>query len=181
MDKVDGGDGEKILKKAQAEGIKTSIDLVSENSDRYALVLPCLPYTDNLIINETEAGKIAGIEPTDENLRAIAEKLKSFGVKERVIIHTPTVGVCLSNEGFVCVPSYDLPNGFIKGTTGAGDAFCAGCLIGIYNGLSDEEILKLASGAAVAALSSADAISGMRSQAEIETLCKDMPRKKINL
>ena len=181
LDKVDGGDGEKILQKAQAEGIKTSIDLVSENSDRYALVLPCLPYTDNLIINETEAGKIAGIEPTDENLRAIAEKLKSFGVKERVIIHTPTVGVCLSGDGFVCVPSYDLPNGFIKGTTGAGDAFCAGCLIGIYNGLSDEAILKLASGAAVAALSSADAISGMRSQAEIETLCKDMPRKKINL
>ena len=153
LEKIDNGDGLKLLKKAKACGVKTSIDLVSENSDRYALVLPCLPYTDNLIINETEAGKIAGIEPTDENLRAIAEKLKSFGVKERVIIHTPTVGVCLSNEGFVCVPSYDLPNGFIKGTTGAGDAFCAGCLIGIYNGIADEEILKLASGAAVAALS----------------------------
>ena len=180
LDKVDGGDGEKILAKAQEMGVKTSIDLVSENSDRYALVLPCLPYTDNVIINEAEAGKIAGLEPTNENLRAIAEKIKSYGVKERVIIHTTSVGVCLSENGFTYVPSYQLPKGFIKGTTGAGDAFCAGCLIGIYENLSDEEILKFASGVAVAALSSADAISGMRSKAEIERLCKDLPRQTVS-
>ena len=51
LDKIDGGDGLKLLKKAKEKGIKTSIDLVSENSDRYSLVLPCLAYTDNLIVN----------------------------------------------------------------------------------------------------------------------------------
>ena len=59
LDKIDGGDGEKLLKTAQEKGIKTSIDLVSENSDRYALVTPCLRYVDNLIINETEAGALS--------------------------------------------------------------------------------------------------------------------------
>lgn len=36
LDKIDAGDGEKLLKKAQETGVETSIDLVSENSDRYA-------------------------------------------------------------------------------------------------------------------------------------------------
>ncbi|MBQ8322456.1 MAG: carbohydrate kinase family protein [Clostridia bacterium] len=181
LDKVDGGDGLKILQKAKANGIETSIDLVSENSDRYSLVLPCLPYTDNLIINETEAGKLTGVEPTRENLKAIAEKLKTLGVKKRVVIHTPEIGVCVSENGFTAVPSYEIPKGFIKGTTGAGDAFCAGALIGIYNGRSDKEILEFASAAAVAALSSADAIGGMCTETEIKELCKNFVRKNICL
>ena len=42
LDKIDNGDGVKILKKAKERGIITSIDLVTENSDRYSLVLPAL-------------------------------------------------------------------------------------------------------------------------------------------
>ncbi len=181
LDKVDNGDGLKILKLAQEKGIKTSIDLVSENSDRYKLLLPCLPYVDNVIINEVEAGKIAGIAPQNENLRAIAEKIKSYGVKERVIIHAPKFGVCLSEEGFTVVPSYQLPDGFIKGTTGAGDAFCAASLIGIYNENTDEEILSFASAAAVSALSEADAVSGVKSAEEIKRFCEKFERRKVCL
>ena len=175
LDKVDNGDGEKILAKAKSLGIKTSIDLVSENSDRYKLVVPCLKYTDNVIINESEAGKIAEMEPTKENLKAIAEKIMSYGIGERVIIHMPALSVCLSKNGsYITLPSYDLPKGFIQGTTGAGDAFCAGALLGIYLGKSDEEILAIASKAAVGALSAADAVSGMKSLAELDALCADL-------
>ncbi len=181
LDKVDNGDGVKILKTAKEQGVKTSIDLVSENSDRYAIVLPCLKYTDNLIINEVEAGKLVGLEPKKENLRVIAEKLKSFGVKERVVIHTPELGVCLSNDGFTCVPSYALPDGFIKGTTGAGDAFCAGSLVGIYKGWTDQEILEFGSAAAVMALSETDAVTGMCSEEEIKKFCKKFRRQEICL
>ena len=181
LDKVDNGDGVKILKTAQEKGVKTSIDLVSENSDRYGVVLPCLPYTDNLIINETEPGKLVGLEPKKENLRAIAEKLKKLGVKERVIIHTPELGICMSENGFTCLASYSLPDGFIKGTTGAGDAFCAGSLLGIYKGWTDKEILEFGAGAAVMALSQSDAVSGMRSEEEIKEFCKNFRRKEICL
>ena len=181
LDKIDNGDGLELLKNAREKGVKTSIDLVSENSDRYSLVLPCVQYTDNLIINEAEAGQLTGIEPKRENLREIAEKLRSFGVKERVVIHTPELGVCLSENGFEVVPSYELPKDFIQGTTGAGDAFCAGTLLGIYKGWTDKEILEFASGAAVAALSSADATSGLRTEKEINELCKGLKRKEICL
>ena len=174
LDKVDGGDGEKILKAAQERGIKTSIDLVSENSDRYHIVKSCLKYTDNVIINELEAGMIAGIEPRRENLQRIAGALKDMGVRERVVIHMPETGVCLSDNGFFELPSWELPKGFIKGKTGAGDAFCAGALIGIYRGLDEMGILTLAQKTATASLSAADAIGGMVSEGEIDAMLKEM-------
>ena len=165
------------MQKAKEFGIETSIDLVSENSNRYSLVLPCLPYIDYLIINENEAGKLANIKPTDENLKGIAYKLKELGVQKKVVIHKPDCAVCLSDEGYIVVPSYQLPNDYIKGTTGAGDAFCAGTLVGIYRGWSDKEILEFASGCAVMALGKADATSGLVSETEVKEYCKKFERR----
>jgi len=177
--KVDEGDGIKILKEAQKRGISTSIDLVSENSDRYSLILPCLPYTDNLIINEVEAGKLTMIEPKKEKLPLIARKLSEKGVKERVIIHTPEISVCYHNARLTSLPSFDLPKGFIKGTTGAGDAFCAGSLVAIHEGLSDEEVLRYGSVAATASLCVADATSGVMEMAKMQKICENLKRKVI--
>ncbi len=170
LDKVDRGEGKAILKEAQARRIRTSLDMVSENSDRYYIVRECLPYTDNLIINELEAGMLCDMEPTGDNLPAIARAVKDMGVRERVIIHTPALSVCCSENGCFSYTSIDLPAGFIKGTTGAGDAFCAGALIGISRGLSEPAILELASKAAVISLTAADSISGMRCEKEIYDL-----------
>ena len=83
------------------------------------------------------------------------------------------------NGEYTEIPSYALPEGFIKGTTGAGDAFCAGALLGIYLGKSDAEILAIASKAAVGALSAADAVSGMKSLAELEVLCAPLGFQSI--
>ena len=178
LQKIDDGDGIKILQQAQKCGMETSIDLVSENSDRYSQVIPCLPYTDYLIINELEAGRLAQMEPTDENLEKIARKLMELGVRKKVIIHKPEYAVCLSQTQYSWLGSYVLPEGYIQGTTGAGDAFCAGALIGIYNGWQDGKILEFASSCAVMALGSADATSGMKSALEILEFCKDLPRRK---
>ena len=177
LEKVDQGEGIQILQKAQEMGIKTSIDLVSENSDRYSLILSCLPYTNYLIINEIEAGKLTNMEPTDDNLEEIARKLKALGVSDKVVIHKPDFAVCLSNDSYTIVNSYSLPDGYIKGTTGAGDAFCAGTLIGIYKEWSDREILEFGSACAVMALGKADATSGLMTEEEIKEYCKRFERQ----
>ena len=178
LERVDNGEGLKILQQAKACGMETSIDLVSENSDRYNLVIHCLPYTDYLIINELEAGKLTGIAPRKENLEQIARKLMEMGVQKKVIIHMPEQAVCLSCEGYTCVASYLLPEGYIQGTTGAGDAFCAGALTGIYYQWTDREILEFASASAVMALGSPDATSGLQTMEQIRSFCSRFPRQQ---
>lgn len=179
LQKVDDGDGLKILQKAKELGIETSIDLVSENSDRYALVLPCLPYVDYLIINELEAGKLTGLDPVGENLEKMGEALLKLGVQKKVIIHMPEQSICCSKQGCTRLGSYILPDGYIQGTTGAGDAFCAGALIGIYFEKNDIELLEFASGCSIMALRKADATSGLTEKAEIIQHCRQFHRRTL--
>ena len=181
LDRMDAGEGEILLRELHARGIRTSADLVSDSGAAYKKILPCLRYLDDLIVNETEAAGLAGLPPAAENLLRIAERLKEAGVRDRVIIHMPDGALCLSERGPTFVPSYSLPHGFIRGTTGAGDAFCAGCLAEIYEGSSDGQILRFASAAAAAALSAPDSVSGMRSRAQTLALCRNFDRKNICL
>ena len=53
----------RLLARAQAAGVKTSADVVSEDSDRFArIVNPALKHVDYCILNEIEAGKTTGIQ-----------------------------------------------------------------------------------------------------------------------
>lgn len=161
LKKIDDGEGIKILKEAKRRGIKTSIDLVSESSDRYKLVIPALPFVDNLIVNELEAAALAGMPASEESLEEIADRLLELGVRERVIIHMPSLGMVKTRDGVTRLPSYKLPSGFIRGTVGAGDAFCSGALLAIYEQRSDMAILEYASLAAAASLRSPDATGAL--------------------
>lgn len=169
----------RFLKQAQEAGILTSVDVVSSLNDAFAArILAAMPYTDNAIMNEIEACGVSGLPPRDgegrlmtENIRATMELLMARGVGQRVIVHCPEAGFCLSADGeFTVVPSLKLPTGYVKGTVGAGDAFCAGCLYGIYHGYTDREILEFAAGAAACNLSAEDSVSGMRSADYIRQL-----------
>src|SRR3989442_1725189 len=69
LDKLDAEDPEfgtkaaRVLAGLQGEGILTSIDVVSEDSDRFSrLVSPALPHADHAILNEIEAGRTTGHE-----------------------------------------------------------------------------------------------------------------------
>lgn len=161
----------KSLAEVQAKGVKTSIDMISTDNDRYSEIAQAsLKYCNYVIINEIEAGKTVDIDPygidgkLDVNLiRKICEKIFAFGVKELVVIHAPQGGWAMdSNMNFAYVPSLNLPSGYIKGNVGAGDAFCAGMLYSIYRGLSVEESLKIACAAAACSLSEVDSVSGIK-------------------
>jgi len=60
-DKTYGTKAARLLAQAQDAGLKTSVDVVSEDSDRFAkIVSPALKHVDYCILNEIEAGKTAG-------------------------------------------------------------------------------------------------------------------------
>lgn len=178
----------RFLKAAQEEGITTSVDVVSNLNDHFAeIVTAALPYTDNAIMNEIEACGVSGLPPRDangnlimENIRTTMELLMSHGVSQRVLIHCPEAGFCLSSDGtYTVVPSLKLPKGYIKGTVGAGDAFCAGCLYGIYHGYTDHDILEFASGAAACNLTAEDSVSGMKDVAYIREIIDAFEKNQL--
>ena len=172
LDGMDAPDDEygtkaaRLLAKVQAAGIRTSVDIVSEQSDRFArIVRPALRYCDYCVINEIEGSMATGRKADD--LKGICEGLFELGVKERVVVHCPEVGVTMGKDGdFVRVGSLRLPSGWIKGSVGAGDAFCAGTLYSLLKGFDPEKTLRLASCAAATNLTVADSVSGARTYDE---------------
>lgn len=175
----------KVLHDASKKGFKTSFDVVSEDGDRFEKVIsPALKYCDYLIINEIESGNIVGINARDKqgeiikaNLRQICTKLFEKGVRELVCIHFPEASVLMKKDGeYFVMPSLELPKGYIKGTVGAGDCFCAGILYGIYKGFDEIKLLKFASAVAACNLSEPDSISGIVSVVEVWDLEKRFKR-----
>lgn len=161
----------RVLKAARDAGCRTSVDVVSESSYRFEkLVLPALEYTDYLIVNEIEAGRTAGFKVRDKsgdlntgNLRSTLETLRGKGSLELVCIHFPEGAYGARRDGKpVFVPSHRMPDGSIKGTVGAGDAFCAGMLYGLHEEWDLERTMRFANAMAGVCLEGRDASSGMK-------------------
>ncbi len=176
----------RVLHDVKTKGVKTSIDVVSETTGKFPkIVVPALKYCDYCILNEVEAGEAAGIPARNadgslnyENVKKILHKFMDFGVGEVVIVHCPECGFALDKNGrYEEVGSLSLPKGYIKGSVGAGDAFCAGSLYGFYKGMDLKEILKFASAVAACNLSAPDSISGVRSYEETLRLESSFERK----
>jgi sugar/nucleoside kinase (ribokinase family) len=173
----------RLLHTAQQKGIKTSIDVVSEASDRFKrLVSPALKYTDYCIINEVEASATTGIELRTEdgkllkeNMPAALKKMKELGVSTWAVIHCPEVGYGLDeNNNLVEVPSLKLPEGWIAGTVGAGDAFCSGVLYGAWKGMDLKSAIELGTASAACSLSQPGATEGMRTAEEVMQVYNDL-------
>jgi len=174
MDDEDDKYGTKLAKTLahiRSYGIKTSVDVVSENSNRFSnITVPALKHCDYVIINENEASLITGLpgrEPDgslpDKNIHRILERLMELGVHKLVSIHTPEGGWALSqSSGFVFSPSINIPSEHIKGHVGAGDAFCAGMLYGICKGFDLKYSLEIAAGTAACNLTEANSTDGLR-------------------
>ena len=180
----------RLLDMVQKQGCLTSIDMVSENGNRWAKVVrPALKYVDYLIINELEAGRATGIDVTDENGNPVEEKvklalqkLKELGVSRWAVIHAAQGAWGLDEQGrFAYEPSKKLPKGFIKGTVGAGDAFCAGALLAAYQEKDIHEALRYGNAAALQCLRGVSATDGMCSLEEALAFYQDFdkmyPRK----
>jgi sugar/nucleoside kinase (ribokinase family) len=190
LDSLDAHDNEygtrmaKLLSMAKQHGLKTSVDVVSESSYRFKeIVTPSLKYSDYLIVNEIEAGRTAGYEIREqegklnkENLIKVMNALIENGNSELVCIHFPEGAYACERGGTPhFVPSHDPPEGFIKGTVGAGDAFCAGMLYGLHEGWNLDRNMRFANAMACMCLTDTNTSGGMKSMEETLRLMEEMP------
>lgn len=179
----------RFLHEVQQAGIKTSIDVVSDSTvDFGATIIPTLKYCNYAIINEIECCNIWKMDAYDtegnlscDNIRTCMERMVSFGVKDKVIVHSKACAFILNAQTgeFTKVPSLKIPQEKIKGSVGAGDAFCAGSLYGIYNNFSDQQIQEFASAAAACSLFAANSTDGMRSKAEIFAIAQEYEKQTL--
>ncbi len=176
----------RLLHNAQKSGLKTSIDVVSEMGRRFKkLVIPSLKYSDYCIINELEASQTTGIELRTcdgtlkrENMKAALEKLFELGISTWSVIHCPEAGFGLDTKGnFVVQNSLELPKSYIKGTVGAGDAFCAGVLYSAHQNDTLQNALRLAVCTASVSLSCPGGTEGVCSVDEVLKLYDRYPPK----
>ena len=150
--------GSRILEEARKNGLRVTVDLVSVNNNRFAeIVSPVFPYTDYLFMNEIETEKLTGInildhdQPDRDKLKEVAGTILEQGVGT-VIIHFPAGAASVSGNSAYFTGRVNIPKAIVAGTTGAGDAFAAGFLYGLHEGLSVQECLKMASCSAATCL-----------------------------
>jgi sugar/nucleoside kinase (ribokinase family) len=161
-----------LLRQAQQAGLKTSVDVVSEDSDRFVgIVRPALKFADYCILNEIEAGKTTGFKIRESDgalntvsLRHAAGVLLQSGVRELAIIHFPEGAFARNHQGEdFWQSSLQLPPNYIAGTAGAGDAFAAGVLLGLHEGWELQRCLLTGVCVAAASLSRPTCTEGVKS------------------
>jgi sugar/nucleoside kinase (ribokinase family) len=163
----------KVLHDAQLAGMETVVDIATESANRYQkIVIPTLPYIDHFVINELEAQKTSGQlirdlqnELDKHAIKKAAEFLFAHGVKKNVIIHMPEGSYWLQKgkPRGTWFPSLNIPpHGFIA-ACGAGDAFCAGILVGLHEQWPHKKSQKLATACAAAVISSPHNSDGIKS------------------
>lgn len=154
LDRLDEPDSEfgtgaaRVLAKAKAAGLTTSIDLVSEDSDRFTRIVPsALKYADIVFMNEFEASRASSVDLVESSVfrfDRVADVHAVLGCAGTLVIHWPEGSAACSADGsIVWQGSVRLPQERIASVVGSGDAVAAGFLFGYLGGMSVEECLKL--------------------------------------
>lgn len=167
----------RVLDGLQRRGYLTSVDVVSEEGDRFReVILPCLRYINYFIVNEVEAGACFGRSLRDaqgeillDKVEAAARFLLEQGVNDAVVIHFPEGGFGMTANGDKCFePSFRVAASEIVSSVGAGDAFCAAMLYALHEELPLSRALQTANAAARFNLYNATATDGAPTLREIE-------------
>ena len=149
-----------VLRKAQAAGLKTNLEMCSLPAERLSdTVRPCLGHLDYLIINDFEVAALAGrpVQHGEEtDLAACLENARDVlasGSMELLVVHFPLGSIAMSREGDPLItPSVAIPKEAVAGPNGAGDAFASGILYGLHQGWNLKATLQLAHAVAAASM-----------------------------
>jgi len=191
LDRLDGPDAEygtrmaRLLAEARGNGLETCVDVVSLMSARFReIATPALRYTTYCVINEREAQEITGVVLRDdagalleENAAPALRSLLNSGVSKWAVIHAPEASFGMDRAGaLVREQGAKLAHGYIQGTVGAGDAFCAGLLCVAHENGTLARALRAGNAAACASLRVAGATEGVMPMADVLRLYDQLCR-----
>ena len=160
---LDGDPMTKILREAKESGVITVLDTAWDAKGKWLeLIGTALPFVDYFIPNLAEARAITGLEDPHD----IAHRLLDLGV-QTVVLKLNKAGCLAMDRGRRTIecPAYPVK---VVDTTGAGDAFIAGFIAGIWNGRSLYESLQLANAVGALCVAGAGASGNVRTMMETQ-------------
>lgn len=161
LPKLDGEPTAEILKFAKEHGVTTTLDMIAlDRPDLLEKLEPCLPYVDYFMPGLEEAMMICHLK----NRRDVINFFLDRGVGHTVFkMGGEGSSICAKGMNEIRLPAYKVP---IVDSTGCGDAYCAGFIVGLSMGWSLEQAGRL--GSACGSL----VITGLGSDAGIVNLDK---------
>lgn len=156
----------RTLQSAKAAGFITVSDCVSSSDPSFSKIArAALGHSDVFFVNEFEAGQILQrkVEANRVSMTEAGLELKALGCPGKVVIHAAPGACSIDATGNITYQgSIKLPQEFIKGATGAGDAFSAGYLFALHENKSEESCLRLAVCTAASSLAHPGASAGVQ-------------------
>ncbi len=146
-----------VLQQVRSHGVITSLDTVWDPFGRWLKVVePCLPHVDLFTPALHEARMITGLEEPEANARFFLER------GARVVAVKMGAEGCFvaDREHAFHVPGYTVD---VVDTTGAGDSFVAGFLVGWLQGWPLEKIARFANAVGALCVTAVGATAGVRS------------------
>lgn len=142
MRRLDGPPTAEILKFAQEHGVITTHDMIAlDRPDLLELIEPALPYMDYFMPGLEEARMICGLEDRQDVIRFFLDR----GARHTVF-KMGGQGSSIAGPGMdeIRIPAYKMP---VVDSTGCGDAYCAGFIVGLSKGWDLETAGRFASAA----------------------------------
>jgi sugar/nucleoside kinase (ribokinase family) len=169
---IDGEPTAELLRRARQMGVVTFLDTVWDDTGRWMQLLePCLPEIDYFIPSLPEAQAITGLEEPHQVARALLDR----GVG--------TVGLKMGAEGCLVLtgegeelrlPAFEVE---VIDATGAGDAFAAGFIAGVWQGWPLEKTARFANAVGALCVTGMGANGGVRSLPETLDFMESNPIK----
>jgi sugar/nucleoside kinase (ribokinase family) len=164
MSKFDGEPTRRVLEFAKSHGVTTTLDLIAiPRPDLLDIIEPALPFIDYFMPGIDEARLIAGLP--DASREALIGFFLDRGAKHTVFkMGGEGSSIAWRENGEICeirLPAHKVE---VVDSTGCGDAYCAGFIVGLTKGWSLEQAGRL--GTAASAL----VITGLGSDAGIVDL-----------
>jgi sugar/nucleoside kinase (ribokinase family) len=153
---IDGEPTAKLLKHARENGVTTFLDTVWDDSGSWmTLMEPSLSYIDYFLPSLAEARRLVNLDEPQE----VADRLLEYGIN--------TVGLKMGADGCLVksreretirLPSFQVK---VVDATGGGDAFAAGFIAGVWQGLPLEETCRLANAVGALCVTGSGASGGV--------------------
>jgi sugar/nucleoside kinase (ribokinase family) len=143
LPRLDGAPTAEVLKYAKERGVITSLDMLAvARPDMMSVLDPVLPYIDYFMPGLDEVRMITGLDKREDIIRFFLDR----GVRHTVFkMGAQGSSIAAHDMDEIRVPAYKVR---VVDTTGCGDAYCAGFLVGLTHGWSLEKAGRFASAAA---------------------------------